>query len=172
VLSRPLSIILGFTACARFGEPAPLIAPAGFSVSVAARGLEGARRLRAGENGVLLADSADPALAYEIHPARGAEPVTVFLTAPLLQPSAEADRFASGRDLSQLRWDAQAAQLTFAATADDVSTVFETSPRLERLARQLDSQRYLSAEALPDGPIFVVDAVTGILYRVAPRPAI
>jgi hypothetical protein len=172
VLSRLCSIVLGLAVCARFSEPAPLVVPAGFSVSVAASGLDGARRLRTGEDGVLLADSADPDLAYEIHDARGAEPVTVLLAAPALQSSARRERFASGRDSLQLRWDAQAAQLTFAAPPDDVSAEFPASPSLERLARHLGSLRNLSAVALPDGPVFVVDATTGILYRVAPRPAI
>jgi hypothetical protein len=172
VLSRLCSIVLGLTVCARFSEPAPLIVPAGFSVSVAASGLEGALRLRAGADGVLLADSADPALAYEIHHARDAEPVTVLLAARSLQSSARRERCASGRDPLRLRWDAQAAQLTFAVPVDDASPEFSTSPALERLARLLGSRRNLSAVALADGPVFVVDAKSGILYRVAPRPAI
>jgi hypothetical protein len=172
VLRRLYSIVLGLVVCARFSVPAPLIVPAGFSVNVAASGLEGARRLRAGEDGVLLADSSDPALAYEIHHTRGAQPVTVLLTASSLQSWTRRDRFASERDRLHLTWDAHAAQLTFEAPPDDVSAEFSTSPGLERLARHLGSRRNLSAVALPDGPVFVVDATTGILYRVAPRPAI
>jgi hypothetical protein len=172
VLSRLCSIILGLAVCARFSEPAPLIVPAGFTVSVEARGLEGARRLRAAEYGVLRADSANPALAYEIHPARGDEPVTVLLAAPSLQSTARRNRFASERDPLHLRWDAQAAQLTFEAPADDASPEFSTSPALERLARHFASRRDISAVALPDGPVFVVDAQSGILYRVTPRRAI
>jgi hypothetical protein len=172
VLSRLCSIVLGLAVCARFSEPALIVVPAGFSVSVAASGLEGARRLRSGDDGVLRADSADPGLAYEIHHVHGAEPVTVLLAAPSLRSPARRDRVASERDPLHLRWDAQAAQLTFEAPADDASPVFSTSPSLERLARHLGSRRNLSAVALPAGPVFVVDATTGILYRVAPRPAI
>jgi hypothetical protein len=172
VLLRLCSIVLGLAVCARFSEPAPLIAPAGFSVSIVARGLEDAKRLRVGEDGVLLADSTHPALSYEIHLARGAAPATVLLTAPLLQSAACRHRVASDLKPVRLRWDAQAAQLTFAAPADHVSAEFSPSPRGERLARQLNARRNLSAVALPDGTVFVVNAATGLVYRVTPRPVI
>ena len=171
MLPRLCSIVLGLAVCARFSEPAPLALPAGHSLTVVARGLEGARNLRAGDDGLLLADSPDPALRYEIHPARGPEPAAVLLAAPALRSSARGHRFTAARNPLQLRWDAQAAQLTIAAPSIDMAPVVSSAPRGERIARQFNTQQDLSAVALPDGTVFVVDAAARVVYRVAPRSA-
>jgi glucose/arabinose dehydrogenase len=143
--------------------------PHGFTASVYARGITGARDLTLLPDGTLTLTSGGQ--RYEIAPPTADSPAT------LMRVAAELDR-ATGTDPAtlatraprfvEMRWNAASGELAYSVNPGTGVRVDVPGPTLA-FARRL-ARRHAEVALAPDGSLFVADARAGAVWRVRRGP--
>jgi hypothetical protein len=142
--------------------------PRGFTASLYACGIDGARNLDVRADGTLTVDGGGD--HFEIAPATADEPRTVMrvaaeLDAPAIRDVAslavQAPRFV------QLRWNADSGELGYTLRPDSAAGI-PVAPRTLDLARHLAHRHHADVAMAPDGTLYVADAQAGAVWRVRP----
>jgi hypothetical protein len=155
-----LAVVLG-------GPAAPqLDLPKGFTASVYARGIEGARDLGMRPDGTLTlrGDGEN----FEIVPPTADEPVMVLRVAAELDTTDAADPATlavQAPRFVQLRWNAGSGELGYVLTPAAGAGI-PVSPQTLRLARRLTRHHRADVALAPDGSLFVADPRAGAVWRV------
>jgi len=140
--------------------------PPGFTASLYASGIDGARDIDVRADGTLTLRGGEG--QFEISPPTADEPVTVMrvaeeLAAPrAIDPTTlavQSPRFV------RLRWNAGSGELDYALTADDGASIPLATQTLA-LARRLDRRRDADVAIAPNGTLFVADSRAGAVWRI------
>src|SRR5262245_26475858 len=142
-------VLFGVVAMLPGGHAPMLDVPAGFTASIYARDLAGARDLRIAPDGTLTLRSGESRETVEITPPLDDAPKLVMRVATELESHAEA-----------LQVTALAAPLSLTRTTD-----IPVAPEIIALARRLARPRFADVALAPDGTLFVADARNGIVYQ-------
>lgn len=150
------------------GDPAAprLEVPAGFTASVYACGIEGARDIDMRADGTLTLRGGDE--RFEIAPPTADAPVMVMRVAAELDTAQAADRAmlaVQAPSFVRLKWNAGAGELGYVLTPA-VGTGISVAPQTLRLARRLARHRGADVALAPDGTLFVADSRAGAVWRV------
>jgi glucose/arabinose dehydrogenase len=140
--------------CAVAGAAPPsngLVVPKGFTASLYASGIAGARDLAVAADGTLELNGRGPGERYEISPATADAPVTVMRVATELD-ALEAPRIVR----------------LFAYPLDSSARVpgARVAPQTLALAHALERQDFADVALAPDGSLFVADSRAGAVWRV------
>jgi hypothetical protein len=144
----------------------PLDLPPGFSASLYASGIDGARDLHVRGDGTITLRGADD--RFEILPATADQPVTVMrVAAELAAPrsttpatlAVQAPRFV------RMRWNSTSGELAYALASAD-GTSIPVSPHVLALAHALDHRPDADVVIAPDGSLFVADSRAGAVWRI------
>lgn len=142
--------------------------PQGFTASVYATGIDGARDLSVRTDGTLTLRGGDG--RFEIAPSTADEPVTVMRVAVELDDPSAAERAAlavQAPRIVRMRWDAGSGELGYRlrGAADSIIPV---PPQTLALARVLAHRSAADVALAPDGSLFVADAHAGAVWRIRP----
>ena len=151
------------------GDPASpsLDVPRGFTASVYASGIDGARDLVVRPDGTLtLRGDAD---RFEIQPSTADAPVTVLRVAPELDEPRSADDAAlavQAPRFVQMRWDASSGELAYALTPAANATGIPVPAQTLALARTLAHRPDADVAMAPDGSLFLADSRAGAVWHI------
>ena len=140
--------------------------PRGFTVSLVASGIEGARDLDVRGDGTLtLRSGAD---RYEIRPSTASEPVTILRVAAELDVPRNTDAASlavQSPTFVRMRWDAASGELGYAVTPAE-GTGLTVSPQTLSLARRLARRHDSDVALAPDGSLFMTDSRAGAVWHI------
>lgn len=155
-----LAAVLGDAAAPR------LDVPDGFTASVYALGIDGARDIDMRADGTLTLRGDGE--RFEIVPPTAEEPVMVMRVAAELDESADAQPAmlaTRAPGFVRLRWNAGSGELGYELTPA-LGAGIPVSPQTLRLARRLARHHRADVALAPDGTLFVADARAGAVWRV------
>jgi len=168
-ITRVFTSLLCIFAAAQGGNVAPrLDVPRGYTASVYASGIRGARDLDVRADGTLTLRGTDA--RFEIAPPTADAPLTVMRVAAELEEleapvtSNEATAVQSPRFIA-MRWDGASGELGYALTPA-ASAGIPVSPQTLALARKLAHHHAADVAMAPDGSLFVADSRAGAVWRI------
>jgi len=154
---------------AAWDDGAPrLDVPRGFTASIYASGIDGARNLDVRPDGTLTLDGRDD--RFEIAPSTADEPVTVMRVAAELDASRGADvaaLAARAPRFVELRWNANSGELRYALESAAGAGI-AIAPRTLDLARRLARHHHANVAMAPDGSLYFADSRAGAIWRIRP----
>ena len=165
-ITRVFSSLVCIFAAAQGGDVAPrLDVPRGYTASVYASGIRGARDLDVRADGTLTLRGADA--RFEIVPATADAPLTVMRVAAELEApvgSNEATAMKSPRFI-EMSWDGASGELGYALMPAEGAGI-PVSPQTLALARKLAHHHAADVAMAPDGSLFVADSRAGAVWRI------
>jgi hypothetical protein len=151
------------------GDSTPsLQLPPGFTASVYARGIDGARELALRADGTLTLRG--DAEHFEIAPPTEDGPVTVMRVATGLDAivnasGSQAALAVQAPRLVQMRWDARSGELAYALAHETTARV-PVAPQTLALARALARRDHADVALAPDGALYFADSHAGAVWRI------
>jgi hypothetical protein len=168
-ITRVTSSLLAILAAVQGGTIAsrPDI-PSGFTASLYARGIPGARNLAVLPDGTLTLHGRVSRDRFEIVPPTDDAPVTVLRVAMELDaPRSRSDgtRAVQAPDFVQMRWNAASGEIAY-LLAPQIGRGIPVAPQTLALARSLSLHEHSDVALAPDGTLFVADSRAGAVWKI------